>query len=275
MFAATHFRVLMVAIAVGLAGALGWRLHSPSPQRPAAPHKDDLRAVIAPPTAAALASERRSVQERLDAAPEFADFVARLRTTFPDDWSRMMDAFARRDLARGDLETPEAYLADILRGLRRDRGVVAGRASADSLSRLFDLQAQLIGALAQTDKRLCADFLLGQSSPAFVAAMAQDRSLLSGIAEATLETIVEGGAGGVERAAPSESDFSAIEAALRARGLDDVAIAALLDGRLPDPPLSDGVLCEAGVAYFDALKALPDDARIRVYAFAARAMGRA
>lgn len=276
MFGATHFRLLMVVIALVLAGALAWRIRATPPAPAIATRNGDFSGIVSPPTVSELSRERRLVEERLDTAPEFADFIARLRTSFPADWNRMLEAFTRRDLARGDLEAPEAYLADILRQLRRDRGVVAGRASAGTLTRIFDLQAQMIAALAKADKRLCVDFLLGQSSPAFVGAMSRDRTLLAGIAGATLDAIIEGGgAGAVERAAPNDEDFSRIEMELRARGLGDAEITALLDGRLSDPPLPDQQLCDAGVIYFEALKELPEDARIRIYAFAARAMGRA
>ena len=61
---------------------------------------------------------------------------------------------------------------------------------------------------------------------------------------------------------------------MRGLGLDDAAIAALLDGREPDPPLPDDRLCDAGLVYFQALKSLPDESRLRLYALAAELMAR-
>ena len=133
---------------------------------------------------------------------------------------------------------------------------------------MFDGQSALAGDLAQIDKSLCADFIVGQASPAFLSALKRVRPAFAAFASATLAAMVEGGASPVERTAPTSDDFASLEAELRRRGLGDAEIAALLDGAMPDPPLPDGALCDAGLAYFDALKSIEPAARARVYALA-------
>ena len=106
-------------------------------------------------------------------------------------------------------------------------------------------------------------------------AMARSRAELAELANATLAAILDGGASPVARAPPDDADFDNLEKELRRRGLGQTEIAALLDGSLPDPPLADSVLCDAGLVYFEALKALPPDVRMRIYAFAIQVMGKA
>jgi hypothetical protein len=65
-----------------------------------------------------------------------------------------------------------------------------------------------------------------------------------------------------------------LEGELVKHGLGKPEIGALLDGKLPDPPIADATLCDAGIVYFDALKSLPDDARARLYALAVQSMGK-
>ena len=55
---------------------------------------------------------------------------------------------------------------------------------------------------------------------------------------AGLEAIEDGAEKKIDREAPSEQDFDDLEKLLRSRGLDAAAIALLLDGKEPNPPLS-------------------------------------
>ncbi len=272
MFALHHLRLLLLAIAFVLAGALAWRAWQGPVVLPREPERPFARGER--PTQEALNDERDAVVRRLSDAPAFAAFVDQLSSAFPRDWDRMLTVFARRGLPAHALDAPEVYVSDALRMLRRDRGVTAGKASADALARVFEAQAALLSGLAASDKRLCVDFLLGQTSPAFMAFIAAHRDLLANLATASLSAMREGETKQVDRPAPSDADFDALEAALKARGLGAPEIGALLDGQLPQPAIPDATLCDAGLVYFDALKGLPDDARMRIYALAIRAMAK-
>ena len=57
-----------------------------------------------------------------------------------------------------------------------------------------------------------------------------------------------------------------------AKGVDKAGVSLLLDGKTPDPPLSDAQQCQNGVTYLDAMKALPDLQRYRLYALALEVM---
>ena len=78
----------------------------------------------------------------------------------------------------------------------------------------------------------------------------------------------------IERTAPTEADFKALKSALVAKGLDKVEIDALLDGKMPDPPLADARMCAAGQTYLETLRALPEAARLRIYGLAMELMAR-
>ena len=74
--------------------------------------------------------------------------------------------------------------------------------------------------------------------------------------------------------APTDADFALLERMLTERGLGAAEIEALLDGRHPDPPIADDRLCDAGLVYYDVLKQLPEDARLRIYALSVELMSR-
>ena len=268
MFGSGHLRFLLLLIALSLASAMGWALFQGDPRLVGESGAPMFRRAIAPSPGEAISAERDRLKASVDATPELAGFVGRAAKAFPADWNRQADAFVLRAASAHELEKPEAVVADLLRVLRRDRGVVAAKADDAALARVFDAQSTLTGKLANIDKRLCADFILGQTSPAFYDALRSARPAFAELASATLAAIVEGAKAEVERGAPNDGDFSALEAELRRRGLGDTDIAVLLDGKMPDPPMEDGVLCDAGLVYYDAAKSIPTDARMRLYALA-------
>lgn len=60
--------------------------------------------------------------------------------------------------------------------------------------------------------------------------------------------------------------------ALGDHGLSKAEIDALLDGKIPDPPIEDARMCAAGQTYLDVLATLPEVARMRIYALAVQLM---
>ena len=277
MFSQHHLRLLLLLIAFALAGALGWRLvrgQSPLQTGPELASKHYERAIEPPPTPEAVAARGAEIDARVSSAPEYAGFADRVARAYPAEWSAVLDEAARRSLAARRIESPDFYVSAALRALRRDRGVMASKAGPEALAHVFDAQEKIIGGLAGADKRLCVDFMLGETSPAFLDYMTRNRALMAEMANASLDAMIDGDARKIDRAPPSDADFDAIEAALANHGLGAPEIHALLDGRLPEPAIPDQSLCDAGLVYFDVLRGLPDDVRERVYALAVRTMGR-
>jgi hypothetical protein len=94
------------------------------------------------------------------------------------------------------------------------------------------------------------------------------------MAEAALQAILDGGSHRIERPAPTVDDFNLLEQRLAERGLDGVEIDALLDGKMPEPPLPAARMCAAGRAYLDSLRNLPEEIRLRMFALALELMAR-
>ncbi len=282
-----HLRLLFLALAALLAAALAWGLmrdeggarHAGS--RPAGSQLAGSRPAALPtprppssPSLEGFARERALLAQWLTQAPEYADFARKYATTWPIDWTGFIDKNVRATMTGTPSANPDAAFAEALRDLRRSRGIVAAKAAPEALTRIYDAQAATIAALSVLDKRLCVDFLFGQSSKAFVEFSERHRPLVARMADAAIDAIIDGGTSRVARSAPGDADFEALEAGLRASGLKKEEIEALLDGKHPDPPLPDERLCSAGMAYLEVLKRLPEETRMRIYAFAVEVMSR-
>ena len=197
-------------------------------------------------------SSRDAVERRMREVPDYQRFFARLRDVFPSDHTAIVDAFVDRLGGRLDADPADLYLFEAYRTLRQTRGIVAAKAGPDALARLFDARATLLQALAAADPHLCSDFLYGATSQRLFDFSAVHRGLVADMANAGLAAIVDG----------------------HAKGLTRVEIEALDDGKAPDPPIEDGRMCRAGQASLEALKSLPVDARLRLYALSAQLMAR-
>lgn len=213
-----------------------------------------------------LAATRHVIDEQLAAAPEFAPFFAKLKTAFPAAHARIIDGFADAVRKGKRIETADLYLAQALRGLRSSHGILAANASPEVLEQLFALKAKTMSALATQDPKLCADFLYGATTRNFFKFSAANRKLVAAMMEAGLTAITDGKKTGTERTAPDASDLEKLEAELKQRQLEKPEIDMLLDARMPDPPLADTTICKAGLAYYEALRALPEDLRMKIYA---------
>ena len=221
-----------------------------------------------------LPVERQSIESRLAEAPDYLAFFADLKRAFPADYDRILGGFAARAATSGRVESPDFYLSETLRRLRRTRGILAAQAAAEPLGHVFEVQAQILTKLAATAPPLCVDFLYGGASDEFFDFSEKNRDLIAAMAEAGLAAILDGQAHKIERPAPSVEDFDLLEDELVARGLDTVEIGALLDGNMPDPPLPAQRMCAVGRAYLDALQSLPEETRLKMYALAVELMAR-
>ncbi len=232
-------------------------------------------ATEAPAPAAAEASEaRKKIEAALAAAPEYARFFSRLRDAFPSDYEATMDGFAARFGAAGKLENVDFYLSEAVRNLRQKRGVGAAKAETAPLGRVFDMQLEVLKAVAKEDKRLCVAFLYGATDADFQRFAGRRRGLVANMALAGLEAMANGEEKKIERPAPSEADFKVLETALANKGLGKVEIDALLDGKTPEPPLDDAVMCAAGQTYLETMRTLPEPVRLRIYGLAVELMAR-
>lgn len=255
-------------------------LKPPAPAVPAAPKPEKVAAVTPPakpPPALPrmpVDQARNDVRAKIMAAEEFAGFLAKFQRVFPARYNKVMDNFAERASRNGRIENADLYLAEALRALRASHGVLASRASGDTLEKLFTLQARTLAELAQKNPSLCADFLYGSANANFFAFSASHRKLIGEMADTALAAIIDGRTSKIDRPAPTEQDFKDLETELGGKGLGKPEIDMLLDGKAANPPLSDAVICKAGAIYFQTLRAMPEDARMRIYSLAIKMLAR-
>ncbi|QLP97669.1 MAG: hypothetical protein HZY79_10095 [Rhodoblastus sp.] len=261
---------VLAALAVG--GVLWWqdvfiRRHAAPDPLPTGP------AEMAPPPGE-QAEARKLIDQRLAAAKDYAPFLDLLAQRFPADSAQIRDGFATRAIADKGAATPDRFVADALKNLRETRGVLAAKADAPLMSRVFEAQGAMLAALRDADAKLCVDFVYGGATDAFMAFSASHRALLAGVAQASLDAILDGADKRIERDAPTDEDFALLEKALRDKGMGDAEVATLLDGKTADPPLADERMCDAARAYVTAVLGMPEPARSRVLALAIELMAR-
>ncbi len=236
---------------------------SPPPQEAAPPKPSQTAAVDTQRLAAFV--------EKLSRVPEYQAFFARFRVLYP----AIYNAALREALARNidKRKNPaDFFLAESVGTLRQNRGLDGAMASGAALDRLFDAHFKVMRALAATDASLCVDFLNGAPAERFVAFAGDHRALMADEAMAGLNAIDDGAQQKIARKPPNDQDFDDLEKLLRKKGLNKAAIDLLLDGKTPNPPLSDAQMCQNGLVYLAALKNLPAQPRMRLYALALEVM---
>ncbi len=247
-------------------------LQGPAPQEAASPP-----VVAAPETATKTAppvdSARRGVEETISSAPDIARFFDRLRLALPSDYEAAVAALAARR-ANGAADSADYDLSQAVKTLRQSRGALAAKADGATLGRVFDAQLAVLKALGAVNARLCVDFLYGGASEAFLKFSADNRTLVSDLAIAGLDAILDGKDKNIARTTPTESDFQMFETSLRQNGVGSPEIGALLDGKTPDPPIPDDRMCAAGKTYLETLQQMPEDVRGRIQALAVDLMAR-
>jgi hypothetical protein len=222
--------------------------------------------------------DMHAARQRLDrliaAAPDYDRFFKRLQEAFPADYAAALDAFAARLVDSKREESVDFYVSEAVRLLRQSRGVLAAKAEPGPLSKVFDVQLKILRAIGEEDPHLCLAFLYGATDQDFTRFAATRRPLVADMALTGLEAIASGQAKKIERTGPTETDFKALETALVAKGLGKLEIDALLDGKMPDPPLDDARMCAAGQTYLETLHTLPEAVRLRIYGLAMELMAR-
>jgi hypothetical protein len=222
-----------------------------------------------------LHETRQKIEAEIDnESPDYARFFQRIQTVLPSEYDTILDEFAKQSLDGGDVSNIDALVSQAVRDVRLSNGVLAAKADGPALSRIFDMQLVMMQALAAKDPRLCVDFLYGGASQAFYAFAEQNRRLVSDMAVAGLDAIGSGRANEIERQPPSDADFNQLETAMQAQGLNQTEIAAILDGKTPNPPIPDARMCTVGQIYLKTLAALPGPVRLRIYGLAVELMAR-
>lgn len=257
----------VVAVVVALAGFLSRQGSGTTAPPPST-------STNAPPPTDRRAEARALVEARLRQATDYAPFFQTLDARLPADAAQIRDGFADKALADKDAATPDRLVADALKTLRETRGVVAAKADAPAMTRVFEAQGAMLSALRESDAKLCVDFAYGGATDALMAFSTAHRVLFANLARANLDAILDGAEKKLEREPATDDDFAALEKGLRDKGLGDVEVAALLDGKTPDPPLPDERMCEAARLYVGAVLALPEPARSRVLSLAIELMAR-
>ncbi len=261
---------LAAAVSIAIAVGLIVLALTPAPQEaPPAPPPPPVEKPVAPP-APPVSDARRAIEEKIAAVPEVARFFDRLKLALPGEYEKAVDALARGETT----DNPDLWLSEAVKSLRQSRGTMGAKADAPALSNVFSRQFAVLDALSARDPKLCVDFLYGGASEAIFSFAAENRALVSDLAIAGLDAIVDGEQKKIARGAPNEADFQILEKALTDRGLGKPEIEALLDGKTPDPPLPDAQMCAAGKTYLQTLATLPEETRLRIYALAVELMAR-
>ncbi|QGM98020.1 hypothetical protein [Methylocystis parvus] len=217
---------------------------------------------------------RQMVETAIAQTPEYARYFSRMRETFTQDYEAALNEFSTR-LADTKLEqSVDYYLSEAVRRLRQSRGALAGKAEPEAMSKVFAKQLDVLQAVAREDKKMCVAFLYGATNLDFQRFAAAQRPLVADMATANLEAMASGQEKNISRAQPNEADFKTLETALQARGLSKAEIDALLDGKMPDPPLDDAKMCAAGQTYLEVLRTLPEASRTRIYGLALELMSK-
>jgi hypothetical protein len=258
-------RLALLSLAALVAIFLGWTyLH-----QPAALTAGSQRGRTSPQEVAAM---RRAIERNVAGATDYAGFFERLKAAFPAEYEAFVTRAAERAAVAGETPSADALMIEAARELRSSHGGLAAKAEGPALDHFFEAKRAMLDALAAKDQALCVDFLYGGGNGDFAAFSRDHRSLLADMANAGLDAINDGQAKRVERDAPNDEDFHTLENALRAQGVSNAAIGALLDGKAPNPPLEDGEMCQAGQIFLQTLAALPEAARRRIYGFAVELM---
>jgi hypothetical protein len=211
--------------------------------------------------------------DKLRAIPDYQAFFTRMRADFPSEWTEALrEASGEGGLAKS--EGVDLLMSLAVRGARQNSGLLAAKARAPALDKLFAQQLVVARQLASADPALCLDFLNGAAAGRFTLFAATHRAVMAGQALAGLDAIQDGARAKIQRDAPSQADFDVLEKALRQKGLSPPAIALLLDGKAPDPPIPDDQACKNGVAYLETLAGLDEPLRLRLYALAVQLMSR-
>ena len=167
---------------------------------------------------------RQMVETAIAQAPDYARYFARMRETFTADYEAAIDEFATR-LSDTKLEqSVDYYLSEAVRRLRQAHGALAAKAEPDRMAQVFARQLDVLRAVAQQDKKMCVAFLYGATNLDFQRFAASRRQLVSSMATASLEAMVNGQGKKIERPQPTEADFKLLEKALTDRGLNRAEI---------------------------------------------------
>jgi hypothetical protein len=268
-----HFlRLALLGLAALVALILGWTFWIEANRPGTAPSSKIAETQVSPE---AIAAARRAIEAELAAAPEYAGFFDRLKTSFPAEYEAFLAKASQRSAAAGgEMRRADFLMIDAVRALRLSHGVLAAKAGQPALDHVFEMQLAMLRALAEKNQGLCVDFLYGGANGDFLEFSAANRGLVAAMASAGLDAIRDGQINKVGREEPTAEDFQTLEQALRAKGLDTLEIEALLDGKTPDPPLDDARLCRAGAIYLETLAAMPEPLRMRIYGFAVELMAR-
>ena len=269
---------LLKAVLFGIAAAVLVALVLVGPRGFRAPVSEpaELRVMIeAPPVRPERSTDVRArLEAALFAVPEYRPFAEKLREAYPAEYDAALARGVERYGIAARLDPPDQFVLDAVAALRRGRGRLAAVSRDDALAALFQAQGATLAALADTDSRLCVGFLYGSAGAGFTTFAGTHRDLVARLAQAGLDAVIDGQSAHVLRRAPSDADFSVIEHELTGRGLGRTEIDALLDGRMPDPPLPDDQLCRASLAYLDVLGNLPLASRMAIYALSVELMSR-
>ncbi len=206
-------RAVLVIVAFIASVALGWEVFDAAtrPEVQTAQVTPRTRVAAIPPVDDLRPVARQAVEERLQLAHETSGFFNTMRRAFPNDFDKLVNAFAQRAVDGSKLDPPDVYLAEAVRALRRTHGVLAAKADGAHLEKLFETQTKMLDALAKADPQMCVDFLYGNATQRFYEFSAKNRNLVVEMAQASLDAILDGRTSRVDRRPPSDADFTQLK----------------------------------------------------------------
>ena len=266
-------RLALLAIALAIAIATGWRMAGLPLSWPAFAPAQRIAVAPVPPAPAprpapaqTIEAMRGLVEARVAAIPAYAAYFARLRAAFPAEYPAILDAIARPALAAAAKgAAPGSADEDValaMHRLRQTHGILAARAELATLDRLPLAQLAIMKALAAGDPKLCVDYFYGGGTRDFYAFSALNRALVANLAIASLDAIAEGRSRDNAPPEPGDADIQSFDDSLAAGGLDRAQIDVLLEGKMPGTPLDDASLCHAGLVYLQVALSLPGAIRL-------------
>ncbi len=224
-----------------------------------------------------MRAARAKIEARIAAAaPDYMRFFTRLKQLLPHEYDTILDGFARQSLEGADMT--QCRFASLGRGARLAPVRAAAwrpRRTARRSAASSPCSSAMMQALAAKDPEALRRFPLRRREPGLFRILRRKiAALVADMAIAGLDAINDGRAKKIERQPPSDKDFELLETALKAKQMSETEIAAILDGKIPSPPIANDRMCQVGQIYLETLAELPEPARFRIYGLAVELMAR-
>jgi hypothetical protein len=198
-----------------------------------------------------------TVAEQMEAEandPERGQDLRIIRDSFPEQWARLIAAVEALGI-RATSEEVNSTVREEMRLFMRRRSPELGAAPDAQLAAIVRGQRDLMVILQRRDVGLCAAFAANGNLPN-TDLPPEAGPVIAGLGRASLVALREAVAHPQRRAQPSEEDGRRLWQVLNSQGASAQTL-ALLEGTTPFETAAQRDRCAAGLAYMNALLALP------------------